>query len=584
MLESVYPKLKTQNGAYELLRAERGGKGCPLLVMPHSSTGYSIEYIRDNVSANTLIYIRPIQSKLCMSKVTNESQLNSKCQFCEKEISISRIRAHVAICNKETSQPSQSSSASNDVELIDDESEIHFATSTSTVPSKDNDTKENVEWSSQLSKLFPDLESKDIDDAILSVDTIDEAANCLMDKTDPSDTVSMFGKRRKIFNLPQSLNVFLTDFAKSARKEGYDELVVDREAVWSCTLKYYKRKLKDCSALAKALEVVFKNEDGIDGGAMRSEYFHLVMGEVSKHLFEGDSSNLIPVKDSTKFILFRLAGMMMVHLIIQEGPLDSLPALAPTIIECILGRDADEVSLSLSKHQIPLNAATEHTHNFIERLDTAKTEEAIRQVLFEDDNQEVYWQIINNCHWPKAQVVDLSNKSMLVQEIIYNETVASRRDEIKELSEGLEILGFLDYAKQHPKYLKELFSSDNERKPFELADFEKAIFSSANTFAEKQALDWLFEYLKISSSGDFYGGSRLTALLMFCTGSTCPPRLGFIQKIQIKFLQDDDEKELPTSSGCLRILHLPTVHSSKQKFFAAMDIALKYGALGFPNP
>lgn len=65
-LESVYPKLKTQNGAFEFLRAERGGKNVPLSVIPLPSKGYDLEHVKEHVSTNTVIYVRPMQS--CLSR------------------------------------------------------------------------------------------------------------------------------------------------------------------------------------------------------------------------------------------------------------------------------------------------------------------------------------------------------------------------------------------------------------------------------------------------------------------------------------------------------------------------------------
>ena len=63
MLESEYEKLKSQDGAFELVRAESGGTSRPLKLILMSSDGYSIPYIRDLVGSNTLLYIRPMQAR-----------------------------------------------------------------------------------------------------------------------------------------------------------------------------------------------------------------------------------------------------------------------------------------------------------------------------------------------------------------------------------------------------------------------------------------------------------------------------------------------------------------------------------------
>ena len=331
---------------------------------------------------------------------------------------------------------------------------------------------------------------------------------------------------------------------------------------------------------------MFKGEDGLDGGAVRSEYFHLVLEEVSKRLFEGDPMNLVPIKDSTKLVLFRLAGMLVVHVIVQDGPLYSIPTLAPCVVETVLGAQFETVSMHLSKHHIPLNASTEALHDLIECIDNANSNDSIQELLFADDKKDVYWQLINSSHWPTAQPIKMENKNLLIQELVYNELVSSRRSEIAEFEAGLETLGFLKYAKLHSEYMKEILCySSSLWKAFGIDELKEIIVSEPKSFSQQQALEWLYEYLGDSDAGkELVGGSRVNALLLFGTGQKALPRNGFRNKLQIQYLPDDDEQSLPTASACLKIIRLPTVHSSKKRFFESIEAALKFGALGFPNP
>ena len=73
VLESEYKKLKSQDGAFELMRAESGGTSRPLKLILMPSDGYSIPYIRDLVGSNTLLYIRPMKS--CLSLDNHHSLL-----------------------------------------------------------------------------------------------------------------------------------------------------------------------------------------------------------------------------------------------------------------------------------------------------------------------------------------------------------------------------------------------------------------------------------------------------------------------------------------------------------------------------
>lgn len=647
-LEDTFPKLKSQDGAYEFLKAERGGKHCPLLPIPFSPQGYSIDYLKDSISSGTLLYIRPIQSNLSLSKmecIMNKS-LTTQCQYCKKNIPLNIMKGHITSCPDakkpinpyqtvssflEAHEPSYVDSGSDEGQdddvlghspfLIKSNDEVNnlqpgpsISTSTSTVPHKfrhslpasststshQNGCKEKQTWNEQLTNLFPDLEDEEINAALVSAVSVDEAANSIMDANivsssevvkQTSSTSSSANKIETALAIgkmlpPKDLDSFLNRFIREHKSTEYEEVVVDREAVWQDALRYYKRKLQDASGLAKSIEIMFKGEDGLDGGAVRSEYFQLVLEEVSKRLFEGDAMNLVPIKDSTKLVLFRLVGMLVVHVILQDGPLYSIPTLAPCLVETALGAQFETVSMYLSKHHIPLNASTEMLHDLIECIDKAKSNDEIQELLFADDKKDVYWQLINSSHWPTAQPIKTENKNLMIQELVYNELVSSRRAEIAEFEAGLETLGFLKYAKLHPQYLKEILCySSSLWKAFGIDEFKGIVVTEPKSFSQRQALEWLYEYLEDSEAGkELIGGSRVKALLLFGTGQKSLPRNGFRNKLQIHYLPDDDEYCLPTSSACLQIIRLPTVHSSKKKFFEAIETALKFGALGFPNP
>lgn len=55
VLESEYEKIKSQDGAFELMRAESGGTSRPLKLILMPSDGYTIPYLRDLVGSNTLL-------------------------------------------------------------------------------------------------------------------------------------------------------------------------------------------------------------------------------------------------------------------------------------------------------------------------------------------------------------------------------------------------------------------------------------------------------------------------------------------------------------------------------------------------
>ena len=95
-------------------------------------------------------------------------------------------------------------------------------------------------------------------------------------------------------------------------------------------------------------------------------------------------------------------------------------------------------------------------------------------------------------------------------------------------------------------------------------------------FAKKSSYEWFTNYIKNSDK------QNLQALLQFCTGHKSVQPRGLCRKICVRFLSEDDEKaSLPTSSACLNVHFLPTIHSTESKFVQSMDNALKFESQGF---
>lgn len=100
-LEKEFEKLKSQDGGFELLRAETGGVARPLKVISMPAEGYNIPYLKSIVGSSTLLYIRPMKSDLSCKKVepkVNASSPMTKCANCSEPIPIVQLRAHTATC------------------------------------------------------------------------------------------------------------------------------------------------------------------------------------------------------------------------------------------------------------------------------------------------------------------------------------------------------------------------------------------------------------------------------------------------------------------------------------------------------
>ena len=100
-LEKEFTKLKTQDGAFELLRAESGGISRPLKLLSIPSNGYSIPYLKNLVGASTVIYIRPMKSSISREKllqVVTALLPFTECPKSENVVPIFSLTQHVSVC------------------------------------------------------------------------------------------------------------------------------------------------------------------------------------------------------------------------------------------------------------------------------------------------------------------------------------------------------------------------------------------------------------------------------------------------------------------------------------------------------
>lgn len=124
VLEKEYPKLKSQNGAFEFLRAERGGASRPLFPIPFSANGYSLPYLRDCIGSG-MVYIRPLQSVLSTDPLQEASNsgvqsVTTMCVNCSQKVPINGIRQHIGLCNGGSSTSTDDNDDVTVIEAVDE--------------------------------------------------------------------------------------------------------------------------------------------------------------------------------------------------------------------------------------------------------------------------------------------------------------------------------------------------------------------------------------------------------------------------------------------------------------------------------
>ena len=552
VLETEFPKPKSQNGAFQFMCAQGGGYSRPPCLIPIPSEGYTVQYLKEMVGASTTIYIRPMKESLPVTlapvSVSPASPL-TECATCNKQILIFPLRQHSNDCratNVDTDSESDEiesilgMSEQTDPEIVLEDTVANSSgasTSSSAVKIEYNHASSDMpstsaqSWLEQLKLAFPETEHDILKEIASVAITVDDAACLLLDRQSTEQEENL------------SLEDLIESFVKKNEFSGEEYIVVDRETFWIDIFKFYKKSLSKPEILRKELCVSFKNEEGLDGGAMKIEYFSLCLNEVKARLFEGTEGSMVLIKDATKMILFQLAGVIVSHALFQKSSI-GFPFLAPHIYSHIVGEEEDETTTKMKKQHIPLDASTALLHEFVNCLEKCKFDDDINQLLEENSKCEAFWQIINLSRWPKEKVINIVSKDFLLQHLVSNELLASRKNEIDEFFEGLKSLGLLNLLRKNKATCKVLLTAGEFQLRTADALMEMIIEVEARNFSERQAYSWFMSYTNQEEDDEFSSDSQQRALLQFWTGWTVVPFGGLTKKLKVAFLPDDDAKSL----------------------------------------
>lgn len=93
-------------------------------------------------------------------------------------------------------------------------------------------------------------------------------------------------------------------------------------SLWLSAMSFYKRAMAHPDKLRKQLMVSFSEtgEIGADLGALRKEFFEDTLKEMNTRLFDGEKWARVSKKDYNLEVQFEMAGMLVAHSLLQEGP------------------------------------------------------------------------------------------------------------------------------------------------------------------------------------------------------------------------------------------------------------------------
>ena len=186
----------------------------------------------------------------------------------------------------------------------------------SDVPKDDNDLdllhvpspEERAAWIPKLHEMFPDVSATKLELTARRSTSLQEAVEEVCD-TEGQESP------------PKVLTISDILFKLQSKVKGSDfTLAVKRDELWMGALRFYKIAIKETEKLWQPLAIIFQEEEGLDAGALKTEFFELLLKEIQLRLFEGPDESKVPLRDGSKAFLLKLAGVAISHSIIQNGP------------------------------------------------------------------------------------------------------------------------------------------------------------------------------------------------------------------------------------------------------------------------
>ena len=215
--------------------------------------------------------------------------------------------------------------------------------------------------------MFPQEEVDKIISLLQSCDgALDEVIDSLLASVDPpakateANRVSDCGSSTSYqqSDEPMSAHQLLREYSdRVIDRQQFMQLEVKRDRLWRTAMGFYKNSLRCPDRLLKEFVVEFTGEEGIDGGALRCEFFENLLRKMDDELFEGDQFRRVPKKDCALEKNFTYAGMMIGHSILQGGP--GYPCLCPAVYSFLLYEDKEKALQELpTLSDVPRTAAT----------------------------------------------------------------------------------------------------------------------------------------------------------------------------------------------------------------------------------
>ncbi|XP_001368632.3 G2/M phase-specific E3 ubiquitin-protein ligase isoform X1 [Monodelphis domestica] len=358
--------------------------------------------------------------------------------------------------------------------------------------------------------------------------------------------------KRQVTTLKRDVSNILRELGYQIRQKTR-KLSINKDNIWDSTIKGFRRRNFNPS---DTIEVLFCNgNENINGS--KHEFLSLLMGHLeSSSLFEGSmSKNLSFNSEALKENLYYEAGRMIAISLVHGGPPPFL--FSKTLFNCLVyGPENTEPTLE-----------DVEDNNVIEIITKIKSSKNLTHLK----------SAVRDCFEYLSQigclrlVTMLSDKDMLVKDILMSHVIKRVKAPLDSFQEGLKTLDVLEKMQKYPEAFYSILCHKPERLTTKILSdlFTMHMLSEAQ---DTRAMGFWMSYLQDVESGESV--ITLEDILVFATGCRSIPPVGFQPTPSIKFLPVD----YPVGSKCFNSLTLP-ITNTYEEFQENMDFAIR-NALG----
>uniref|UniRef100_A0A8C0HI49 G2/M-phase specific E3 ubiquitin protein ligase n=1 Tax=Chelonoidis abingdonii TaxID=106734 RepID=A0A8C0HI49_CHEAB len=333
-------------------------------------------------------------------------------------------------------------------------------------------------------------------------------------------------------------------------------LNINRDNIWSSALKGFRGRNFNP---ANTMEVKFTNCKGrVETDAFhgsKHEFFRLLMLHLqNSSLFEGSSSkNLSLDSQAVKENLYYEAGKMIAVSLVHGGVPPSF--FSKTLFNCLV----------YGPENVKPTVEDVADFDVAQRIKMVKCPTTLANLKSTISDCSEYL-IIAGCLRPMTTLCD---KDMLVNDLLIYHVIKRVHSPFESFRQGLKMLGVLEKIQLHPDAFSSILCHKPERLSARvLGDlFTIHCLSDVN---KVKGVDFWMGYLQDVEGGE--SAATLEDILVFATGSSSVPPIGFEPDPSVKFLRI----KYPVGNRQLNSLELPITKTYEQ-FKNKMDFAISNG-------